>query len=102
MSLRVLLEYTYTVFNYILSYEAALNEANARIEEIQKEVLQLQVSTENEICELKAQVQHLSQCPLVITRFCRTDEDFRFYTRFPSEKTFNVFSGILLLHQQKI
>lgn len=82
---------TYTVVNYFLSYEGALDEANARIEELQKEVLQLKVSTENEIRELKAQVQHLSKSPLAITHFCRTDEDFRFYTRFSSEKTFKVF-----------
>ncbi|XP_051527262.1 uncharacterized protein LOC127425374 [Myxocyprinus asiaticus] len=69
----------------------ALDEAYARIEELKTEILQIRISSENRICELEEQVQHLSQSPLTINRFCVTDEDFRFYTQFPSEKTFTVF-----------
>lgn len=43
------------------------------------------------IRELEADIQTLSITHLHVNRFCLSDEDFRFYTRFPSEKVFRIF-----------
>ncbi|KAJ3585848.1 hypothetical protein NHX12_012256 [Muraenolepis orangiensis] len=42
---------------------------------------------EAEIRSLESQLRDIS-CTLNINRLCATDEEFRFYTRFPSEKVF--------------
>lgn len=42
---------------------------------------------EAKIRSLESQLRDIS-CTLNINRYCVTDEEFRFYTRFPSEKVF--------------
>ncbi|XP_067280272.1 uncharacterized protein [Pseudorasbora parva] len=46
---------------------------------------------EAKVRELETQLNDLSASKLHINRYCATDEDFRFYTRFPSEKVFWTF-----------
>lgn len=43
------------------------------------------------IRELEAEVRALSVSRIQINGFCLSDDDFRFYTRFPSEKVFRIF-----------
>ncbi|XP_056334598.1 uncharacterized protein LOC130245848 [Danio aesculapii] len=57
-----------------------LDAAAQRIRELEAKVRQLEV-----------QLGDLSASKLHINRYCATDEDFRFYTRFPSEKVFWTF-----------
>lgn len=43
------------------------------------------------IRQLEAKVQALSVTHIYINRFCLSDDNFRFYTRFPSERVFRIF-----------
>lgn len=60
-----------------------LKDATQRIQELEVQVLSLQ----SEIQQLTVKKQ---QQPLVF-KFCTTDEDFRYYTRFRSREVFTVF-----------
>ncbi|XP_049340578.1 uncharacterized protein LOC125804898 [Astyanax mexicanus] len=46
---------------------------------------------EARVRELESQLQDMSATTLQINRYCSTDEEFRFYTRFTSEKVFLIF-----------
>ncbi len=60
----------------------AQDAADARIQELEAEVRRM----ETEVMQLR--IGHsLSQ----FQRFCASDEDVRFYTRFPSEEVFQAF-----------
>ncbi|XP_062866443.1 uncharacterized protein LOC134329186 [Trichomycterus rosablanca] len=60
----------------------AVDAASARIKELEHKVMEL----ENEI----KQIRLLTDQPK-LNNFCSTDEEFRFFTRFPSEKVFMLF-----------
>ncbi|XP_076864345.1 uncharacterized protein LOC143516556 [Brachyhypopomus gauderio] len=61
-----------------------MDAAAARIRELEQKVMEL----EKEIKQLTL----LADQPK-LNRFCSTDEEFRFYTRFPSEEVFMMFWG---------
>ncbi|XP_073697775.1 uncharacterized protein [Garra rufa] len=66
----------------VTPYPGAQDAAAARIQELEAEVRRL----ETEVMQLR--IGHsLSQ----FQRFCASDEDLRFYTRFPSEEVFLAF-----------
>ncbi|XP_032422437.1 uncharacterized protein LOC116722314 [Xiphophorus hellerii] len=64
------------------SFPGELHGAIQRIKELEFQVLSLEM----EIQELTLQKKQP-----VIFRFCLTDEDFRYYTKFTSKEVFNVF-----------
>ncbi|XP_041639630.1 uncharacterized protein si:cabz01071907.1 [Cheilinus undulatus] len=58
------------------------DDASERIKELEKKVQEL---------HLKLQQLTIQQQQPHMKRFCASDEDFRFYTRFPSEEVFMIF-----------
>lgn len=63
--------------------------AAARIKQLEEKLEALQLSSEMKISALEAGLRDARR--LTIRRFCASDEDFRFYTQFPSESAFMIF-----------